>query len=84
MLRFGKTKEEFYDAKKPVNIWDVNVDNGFISNLIETKNNTKYLIGYLDDVMRPFPVTFVNFCFMMFRQERISRYCDPLLKNFQL
>ena len=30
MLRFGKTKvakEEIYDAKKPTNILDVNVDN---------------------------------------------------------
>ena len=54
MLRFGKTKEEFYHAKKPVDIWDVNVDNAFISKLIKTKNNTKYLIGYLDDVIRPF------------------------------
>ena len=30
MLRFGKTKvakKEFYGAKKPLEIWDVNVDN---------------------------------------------------------
>ena len=30
MLRFGETKaakEKFYSAKKPINIWDVNVDN---------------------------------------------------------
>ena len=29
MLRFGKTKiakEEFYSTKKPIKIWDVNVD----------------------------------------------------------
>ena len=46
MLRFGKTKlakEEFYGAKKPTKIWDVDV----------SKNNSRYLIGYLDDVIRP-------------------------------
>ena len=51
MLRFGKTKvakEEFYDAKKPIKIWDVNVFKIVISTLIETKNNFRYLIGYLD------------------------------------
>ena len=51
MLRFGKTKvakEEFYDAKKPIKIWDVNVIRIVISTLIETKDNFKYLIGYLD------------------------------------
>ena len=29
-------------------IWDVNVDNIVISKLVKTKNNSKYLIGYLD------------------------------------
>ena len=51
MLRFDKTKvvkEIFYAAKKPVNIWDVNVDNIVISDFVETKNNFKYLTGYLD------------------------------------
>ena len=50
MLRFGETKiakEKFYAAKKPINIWDVNVDNIVISKLIKTKINSKYLIGYL-------------------------------------
>ena len=40
MLRFGKIKvarEEFYGAMK----------------LIEIKNNSKYLTGYVDDVIRP-------------------------------
>ena len=31
----------------------VDVDNVFISKLIEAKNNLKYLIGYLDEVIRP-------------------------------
>ena len=56
MLRFGKTKiakEEFYGAKKTTKVCNVNVDNKVISKLIETKNNSKYLIRYLDDVIRP-------------------------------
>ena len=34
MLRFGKTKvtkENFHAAKKPIKVWDVNVDNIVIS-----------------------------------------------------
>ena len=41
ILRFDKTKvskKEFYSAKKPATIWDVDVDNIVISKLIETKN----------------------------------------------
>ena len=51
MLRFGETKiakDKFYAAKKPINTWDVNVDNKVISKLVKTKSNFKYLIGYLD------------------------------------
>ena len=47
MLRFRKTKtatEKFFAAKKPIKIWDVNVDNIVISKLIEIKTNSKYLI----------------------------------------
>ena len=40
-------------SKKPMNIWDVNVDNIVVSKLIETNNNSKYLIGYLDEVTKP-------------------------------
>ena len=36
-----------------MNIWHFNVDNIVFSNLIETKNNSKYLIGYLDEVITP-------------------------------
>ena len=56
MLRFGETKiakEKFYAAKKAINIWDVNVDNIVISKLVKRKTNSKYLIGYLDKVIRP-------------------------------
>ena len=49
-------KEEFYGARKPINIWDVDADNVVISKLTETNNNSKYLIVYLDDVIRPLKV----------------------------
>ena len=51
MLRFGKAKaakEKFYGAKKPISIWDVNNNNIVISKFVETKTNSKYLIGYLE------------------------------------
>ena len=56
MLRFDKikvAKEEFCSAKKSINIWDVDVNNIVISKLIEMKNNSKYFIGYLDEVIIP-------------------------------
>ena len=54
MLRPGKTKVaklEFYSAKEPIKIWDVDVDNTVISKFIETENSSKYLVGYLDEVI---------------------------------
>ena len=55
MLRFGKAnvaKEKNYGTNKPINIWDVNVDNIVISKIVETKANSKYFIGFLDKVIR--------------------------------
>ena len=55
-MRFGETKiarENYYAAKKPINIWGVNVDNIVISKFIETNTNFKYGIGYLDKVIKP-------------------------------
>ena len=55
-MRFGEikvTKEKFYDGKKTIRLWDVNVDNIVISKLVKTKTNSKYLIGYLDKAIRP-------------------------------
>ena len=46
MLRFGKTK-------KTIKIWDVDTDNRLISKFVKTKTNSKYLIGSLDQVIRP-------------------------------
>ena len=48
MLRFGDkeiAEEKFNTAKKPIKIWDVNVENIVISKLINTKPSSKYLIG---------------------------------------
>ena len=56
MVKFGDkeiAKEKFYAAKRPIKIWDVNVDNIVISKLVKTKTNSKYLIGYLDKAIRP-------------------------------
>ena len=53
---FGQTKvtkEEFYSVKKLIKIWNVNFDNIVVSKLIKTKTYSKYLIGYLDGVIRP-------------------------------
>ena len=56
MVKFGEreiAKESFYAAKRPIKIWDVNVDNIFISKFVKTKTNSKYLIGYLNKTIRP-------------------------------
>ena len=56
MLRFREkkiAKEKFCAAKKPVNIWNVDIENIVISKLIETKTNSKYMIGYLDKFTKP-------------------------------
>ena len=41
-MRFGErkiAKEKFDAAKKPIKIWDVNVDNIVISKLFKTRTN---------------------------------------------
>ena len=53
-MKFGRiklAKEKFYGAKKPIKIWDGNVEKLIISKLVETKTNSNYLIEYLDKVM---------------------------------
>ena len=47
-------KEKFYTAKKFIKVWDVNVDKIVMSRLIDTKTNSKYLIGIkFDKAIRP-------------------------------
>ena len=48
MLGFGEkevAKERFYASKKPITIWDVNVDNIVTSKLAKRKTNYTCLIG---------------------------------------
>ena len=40
-----RNSKRFYAAKKPIKIWDVNVDNIVVSKLVETKTDSRYLIG---------------------------------------
>ena len=67
MLRFGDkriAKETFYASKKPINIWDVNIDNIVISKLVKTKSNCKHLIGIrFDKAIRP--LAFFLFFFLI-------------------
>ena len=57
MVRFGEKeilKEKFYAVKKPIKIWDVNVDNIIISKLLQAKTNSKCFIGMkFDEAIRP-------------------------------
>ena len=47
-------KEKFYAAKKPINIWDINIENIVISKLIKENTNSKYLIRIeFDKAIRP-------------------------------
>ena len=56
MLRFVEikvAKEELWGAKKPIRIWDVDLDKLVISKLVKTYKSSNYFIGYLDKVRRP-------------------------------
>ena len=46
--------------QKNIDFWDVSVDNLVISKLAKTKANYKYLIGYLDKVIRQLVLTYLN------------------------
>ena len=55
MQKFSETKvakEKIYGAKKLIKIWDVDVNNIIISKLVERKTNSKYLIAYLNKIIR--------------------------------
>ena len=64
------SKEKFYAGNRPINIWDVNVDNIVILKLVKTKTNSKNLIGYLDKTIRP----------LLLIMPKMSRY----LKTFKV
>ena len=42
-----------FSIAKRLKNWGLNVDNMVNSKLVETKTNSKYLIGYLGKVLRP-------------------------------
>ena len=46
------TKEKFYAGKRPIKIWDVNVDNTVTSKLLKSKTISKNFIAYLDKAIR--------------------------------
>ena len=48
-----KLQMKHFVVQKTINIWNVNVDNKLIPKLVNKKPNSKYLIGYLDKVIRP-------------------------------
>ena len=76
MLRCGETKavkEKLYSVKKPINTWDVNVDNIVITKLVKTTTNSnKYLIQYLDKIIRPLVLILPN----MSRYDKIFKVKD--------
>ena len=76
MLRCGETKavkEKLYSVKKPINTWDVNVDNIVITKLVKTTTNSnKYLIRYLDRIIRPLVLILPN----MSRYDKIFKVKD--------
>ena len=39
--------------KKAIQIWNVDVNNIVVSKQVVTKTNSKYLIGYLDEDIKP-------------------------------
>ena len=43
--------QKFYSAEEPIKIWIVSI---VILKVVETKNNSKHLIGYLVEIIRPF------------------------------
>ena len=60
-MRFGETKNSKNNIlccqKKPINIWDANIDNIVISKLIESKTDSKYSIAYVDKIIRKLVLT---------------------------
>ena len=57
MFRFGEkeiAKKKLYAGKKPIKIWDVNVDNIIVSKFVEAKTSSKYVMGIkFDKATRP-------------------------------
>ena len=77
MKRFGKTyttKENFYAVKGPIRIWNVDIDNIFISKLVKTKTKSKYLIEYLAKDIRPIKIPKITRYVKKFKvEDKISK-----------
>ena len=66
MIRQKYQKKNFVVEKR-----NIKVDNIVISNLIETNNNSQYLIQYLDEFIRPLVVIL----------PKMSGYCKLLKRK---
>ena len=66
---------------KLIKIWDVNVDNIVISKLVKTKTNSKYLIGYLDEIIRPLVLILPKMSGYV-KTYKIITYGDRVYTNF--
>ena len=53
MWREKSNKRKILFCTKNYIIWDVNVDDIVILKLVKTKANYRYLVGYLDEAIRP-------------------------------
>ena len=53
MWREKSNKRKILFCTKNYIIWDVNVDDIVILKLVKTKANYKYLVGYLNEAIRP-------------------------------
>ena len=88
--RQKQQEKKFYYAKKKkikIKIWDVGVNNTVISKLIETKNTSKYLIAYLDEVIRPLALILPKMSKYVkpFNEKNMSLYVDDekLLEKYK-
>ena len=52
-MRLKLKKEGFYVAKKPIHVWNVDVNNIVVSESAHVKKRFKFLIEHLDGVVRP-------------------------------
>ena len=81
MMRFGEkkvTKEKFNATEKPIKILNVNVGGIVISKLIETKANSKYLIGYFNKAIKSLALIMpkVSGCLKTFKRYKTFKVKD--------
>ena len=73
--------------KRPIKIWDINVDNIVISELVKTKTKSQYLIGYLDKTIRPLVLKMPKMCgYVKKRSNKLMSFCiddEKLLQKYK-